>query len=137
MAYVTITEELFEAIMARIAKGDSLLTICNEEGAPCRMTVMKYVRSSEETQAAYILAREECGAVMDEKGMEIINDALADKIKPDVARVAIGYLQWRAERLNQRLYGNRLSVDQTIRQVEAKQVSERIESGRKRLALVR
>ena len=44
---------------------------------------------------------------------------------------------WLMARLLPSVYGEKLSVDQTIRQAEAKQIEQALNDGRKRLALVR
>lgn len=98
------TFELAQAICEKIADGDSLRSICNDENMPNRTTVLRWLEANPEFAAIHARAREAQADVMDDKIM-----STADACTPEdanAARVKIEAYKWRAARLAPKRYGD-------------------------------
>jgi hypothetical protein len=98
----------FDAILDRLADGESLRAICKTPGYPHRRTVEKFLASDPEAAAKCARARESQGDVMDEKQLEIVADMLAGKVDAQAARVAVSVYQWRAAKLAPKRFGDKV-----------------------------
>lgn len=98
------TFELAQTICEKIADGDSLRSICNDENMPNRTTVLRWLEANPEFAAIHARAREAQADVMDDKIM-----STADACTPEdanAARVKIEAYKWRAARLAPKRYGD-------------------------------
>jgi len=122
----TYTDAVGEEICERIAAGETLTGICLEEDMPPIRTVSRWLMRHPDFAAKYAHAREAQAHVEAEQIREIADNAFEDyyidykegpngeKIPYVVvngestkrAALRIGARQWRAERLNRRVYGN-------------------------------
>jgi hypothetical protein len=78
---------------------------------PNRQTVLNWQDTNPDFSAKYARARELQADYMDEEILEVTRRTIAGTLDPNVARVALLGLQWRAGRLNAKRYGERQQVD--------------------------
>lgn len=99
------SEELAQTICERIANGESLRQICQDENLPCRETVYSWIRSNSEFLDQYARAKEWQRDLLLDEIFE-----LADKATPTAQGVQLAKLQiearkWLAGRLEPKKYG--------------------------------
>lgn len=100
------TPAIGEEICARLADGESLVSICRDPDLPGLRTVMRWAAEDDAFGTEYARAREAQAEVMDDK---IITTA--DEITdPAVARVQIDAYKWRAAKLAPKRYGDKLDL---------------------------
>ena len=107
----TYTDELAEEICRRLAAGESLRSICEDEGMPDRGTVLRWQEGRPQFAAAFARARTILADVLDDD-IQII----ADNATPQTANLAkmrVGVMQWRMSKMNARRYGDRLDTTTT------------------------
>lgn len=103
----------FDAVCARIASGESLLKICQGKGMPTRETFFTWIRDNPERRAAYI----EACAVRELVYVESFTDILeALGVEPtanqiNLARLKIDTRKWTAARLQPKVFGNHIALD--------------------------
>lgn len=103
--YSDYNEAIAEYVCEEITMGKSLATICNQEGMPDRMTVLRWLRISPEFNAVYREARLNQADTMDDL---ILDTAYASTYaSANADRVKIDAFKWRAIRLNARVYGDK------------------------------
>jgi hypothetical protein len=100
------TDELADTICHRIANGESLRGICENEDMPDRATVMKWTVDLPDFSTKYAQARARQADVLAEETMHIA-DAEPD---PARARVRVAARQWLAARIAPKKYGDRLEL---------------------------
>ena len=113
------TDELADVICQRVAAGESMRTICSDDGMPSRETVRNWLEVHPAFLAKHARAREAQADVMDE---EIMLEAVAATPETaNVARVRIDAFKWRAARLAPKKYGDRTTLagdpENPVRQV--------------------
>lgn len=102
------TEETAELICHRIANGESLRAICEDEALPSRRTVERWLIERPDFVARYVRAREAQADVMDEKILAVADACTNETAQAD--RVKIMAYQWRASKLAPKKYGDRLEL---------------------------
>lgn len=107
---VAYSPAVVEAICQGIASGKSLLAVCNGAGMPSRPAVFKWLDRHPEFAAAYKAAMEHQAISVFDEMAEIEKDVLSGKVPPDVGRVVLGSKQWRASKLNRKLFGDQVGV---------------------------
>jgi hypothetical protein len=103
------SDRLAENICARIADGESLRTICVDEGYPDRGTVLRWLEQHADFASIYARAREAQADAMDEEILEAARACTAESAAAD--RVKIAAFQWRAERLKPKAYGSKVGLE--------------------------
>ena len=104
------TPLIAESICERIADGESLRRICEDDGMPSAESVRRWVRDDEAFRGQYARAREDqADADADDIG-DIARDTLTGKYDPAAARVAIDALKWNAEKRRPKVYGKSVDV---------------------------
>lgn len=104
----TYTPEIADAICERIAAGESLRAICEEDGAPDRKSVLRWLDADADFAAKYARAREHQADAMDDRILSVAERTEAGALNPKAARVVIGALQWRAAKLKPKVYGEKI-----------------------------
>lgn len=110
------TEEIISAILIRVAEGESIKKICQENGMPSWQTLREKRIEDEDFAARYARAREQSADAFDEQIDEEAKLAV-DKDSAAAARVRIDALKWRAGKRNPRQYGDRVQVDAKVEDV--------------------
>ena len=107
MAY---SQEVADAIVEALARS-SLREICQREGMPNRSTVENWMIADAAFSARCARARELHADHIVEGHADIEAGVLDGSIKADAARVVLSSQQWRASKMNQRRYGEKLDAN--------------------------
>jgi hypothetical protein len=103
--------EIRDAILARIAAGESLRSVCRDEGMPAISAVMRWRDEDADFGNKYARAREAQADVLFD-GMAAIEGKVEEgSLKPDAARVILDSQRWRAEKLKPKAYGSKVDVN--------------------------
>jgi hypothetical protein len=100
--------KLAEAICARLADGEMLRKICEDEAMPSKRTVMRWLAQDAEFQNQYSVAKVLQADELAEQGLEIADDLKGDAQR---ARVQIEYRKWIVGKIAPRKYGERISQE--------------------------
>lgn len=108
---IPYTDDVGDKICELIADGKSIRQICimfkDEKGFPSRSTILRWLGSNPDFEAKCARARTlQADENFDRTG-EIIDKLESGMILPDVARVVLSGLQWRAAKLNAKKYGDK------------------------------
>lgn len=119
----SFTQELFDAICDRLADGESLRTICQDEEMPSKGTILRWVGNDEKLQDQYARAREaQADAIFDEI-LDIADDATNDWMEVNGqddekyrlngehvqrSRVRIDARKWMAGKMRPKKYGEKV-----------------------------
>ena len=100
-----------EAVMARIceriAAGESLRSICRDQGMPPAAMIRHWLGESEAFRAAYTRAREDRADVLADEIIEIADRAEG----PTAARLQVEARKWAAAKLAPKRYGEKPAPD--------------------------
>lgn len=72
------TPELAEVICIRLSEGESLRSICSDEGLPSKQAVLRWLARNEEFRAQYVRAKELGAEAIAEEMFDIADDASND-----------------------------------------------------------
>ncbi len=125
------TPEIEDKILTRIAMGESLKQICEDEQMPSRETVRLWAASDLAFSEGLSRARIEQADAMDEKIVEIMGKVEAGTLTPEQGRVLIWAAQWRASKLRPDRYGDKLQA-----QVEHSGTVEHVLTEERRMKLI-
>jgi hypothetical protein len=125
----TYTEEMADKICERIADGESLKAICEEEGMPSKATVFKWLGQNASFVDKYARAREAQADALFDDILSIADDGRNDWMErrgeEDAGWVANGEnirraqlridaRKWMAGKLRPKKYGEKLDIDGTL-----------------------
>jgi hypothetical protein len=97
-------------LMDEVSNGKSLHAACRERGIHSGHT-LAFIRADDRHWANYARARTIRGDTQGHRVSEIVDDVIAGKIEPDVARAAIDGLKWTAGRMAPKLWGDRQQIE--------------------------
>lgn len=137
----TYTTELADLICERIADGESLRSICQDEHMPSRASVFRWLAEYKDFEAKYARAREEQAEVHAEsiveisdevevqanyKGEEVVLELSAAAVARN--RLRVDARKWYASKLAPKKYGDKLEIDQrtTLTDLTEDQLDARI-----------
>lgn len=103
--------ETRDAILERISEDVSIRQICEMDGMPDKATVMRWLDSEPEFATKYAKAKAKQAHAIIESFSDLEDRVLAGELKPDAAKVVLWSRQWRAAKLNPKVYGEK--VEQT------------------------
>lgn len=72
------SQELADLICERLAQGESLRSVCRDEGMPAISSIFKWMREHEAFSKQYALAKQESADAMAEDIMDIADDGTND-----------------------------------------------------------
>lgn len=110
---VRYSNEVADKICERIAAGESIRAICQDEGMPDRSNVLRWMETHEDFASKCARARELQADAVHDQMIEIEDGVICGSIPPDVARVALSSKQWRAAKLKPKAYGNKVTQEHT------------------------
>ena len=124
------TEELADRICEEIANSDtSLRRICARADMPDRKTVLRWLAQHDDFAAKYARAREGQADVIFEEMGDLEQKMLTRKVASDVGRVVLQSKQWRAAKLANKKYGERVTSEITGPDGKPLQVESKINVG--------
>lgn len=123
------TEETADVICERIANGESLKAICEEEGMPDKATVFRWLSANEHFRDKYALAREAQADALFDDILSIADDGRNDWMERKDAedenmgwrengealrrsQLRIDARKWMAGKLRPKKYGEKLDIEQ-------------------------
>ena len=121
----TYTDEMALVICERIANGESLKAICEDENMPARSTVFKWLAENKTFSDMYVRAREEQADAIFDEILEIADDGRNDWMERrgeedagwvtngeniQRAKLRIDARKWMAGKLRPRKYGEKLEL---------------------------
>lgn len=104
-------------ICERIARDESLLSICKDEHIPSKDTIYRWLLNFDKRPELiqfgddYSRARAEQPEATYERLIQLEHDVLDDKINPNAARVALLSMQWRMGKMKPKKYGDVKQLD--------------------------
>jgi hypothetical protein len=104
----SFTQEIADLICVRIAEGDSLRKICEEEGMPERVTIYRWLQAFPDFCNQYTRAREDQADTLADEIMAIADETpdLNPILDKNGALIEIqlhsAYLQWQKQRIDAR-----------------------------------
>jgi hypothetical protein len=119
------TPKLADRICSRLADGESLRTICRDEGMPSKATVFSWLRTKPDFLDQYARAKEESADALTDEMLEISDDARNDWMERhdgenvgwqangehiQRSRLRIETRKWLASKLKPKKYGDKLAV---------------------------
>lgn len=104
-------EEIEETICERLSIGESMRQICSDEAMPNRSTVLRWMAKYDSFAAKCAHARDLQADLMDDKILDVAEDALAGRVDVQAAKVAISAYQWRASKLKPKKYGDKIATE--------------------------
>ncbi|MFP9529107.1 terminase small subunit-like protein [Pectobacterium brasiliense] len=125
------TEELAEIICLRLAEGESLRSVCSDDGMPSKQAVLRWLARNEEFRAQYVRAKEEGAEAIAEELFDIADDGTNDWMeKLDKDGECIGYQlngehvqrsklridtrKWYLSKIMPKKYGDKVQHEQKI-----------------------
>lgn len=110
------TAEMADVICERIADGESLRKICDEDGMPNKATVFRWLAANKEFSDQYARARESQADTLFDDVLAIADqyDSAADTLNQDHinrARIRIDARKWMAGKLRPKVYGEKLELE--------------------------
>ncbi len=99
-------------VLAGLAEGKSLRTVCAEPGMPSLTTVMKWCRDDEKFAQHYAGAREARADVMFEELDEVSEEAASAETAVTVAglRLKADNIKWKLARMSPKKYGDKIET---------------------------
>ncbi|PZU22213.1 MAG: terminase small subunit protein [Shinella sp.] len=124
------TQEIADVICERLAEGESLRTICAEEGMPHKATVFRWLAKHDQFATIYAHAREIQAEVLADELVEISDDGTNDWMERKNedgetigwrengeamrrSQLRISTRQWIAERMLPKKYGAKIQAEHT------------------------
>lgn len=120
------SEAIADAICERLADGESLRTICSDEGMPSKTTVFRWLAANEQFRDQYARAREaQADAIFDDI-LSIADDGRNDWMQKNFGEetrwvengeamrrsaLRIDARKWMAGKLRPKKYGDKLDVE--------------------------
>ena len=111
------TPEITAEICERIARDESLVSICESPHLPCRDTIYRWLLNIGENpdltafSDAYSRARAAQPEATYERLIQLEYDVLNDRLNPNAARVALLSMQWRMAKNKPKKYGDIKQLD--------------------------
>jgi hypothetical protein len=130
------TPELARVICERIAQGETLKAVCEDEAMPDRRTVYRWVVDDEEFCHLYAKAREQCADSWFEEAINVSREA-AETSDPKFvpgSRLYVDTLKWAAAKLRPRQYSDKHQVEMSGPDGGPIQLEEMAKDARERLA---
>lgn len=97
-------------ICGKLAEGQSLNSICKEDGMPHMSTVFRWLAVHESFRDNYVRAREVQADVFADEMTDIADDAEADPAHVAKAKLRIDTRKWIASKLKPKKYGDKLGL---------------------------
>lgn len=115
------TPEIEDEIFDRLAKGESIRSICKDDWLPTWPVVNKRLASDEQFVVRYARAREDQADKLFDEILEIADqyDQAAEKLEGGVdhinrARLRIDARKWMAGKLRPKVYGDKLDLSGNV-----------------------
>lgn len=105
--------DLANEICARIAEGRSVVSICKDSDMPCRATLYEWLDLHEDFADKYARAREDQADTLADEMLDVAREKSPDQVAAADKRLLLDTLKWRASKLKQRVYGDKVVNEHT------------------------
>lgn len=105
---IEYTEALADTICERLMDGESMRSICSDEGMPSRTTLFRWMTDNEEFGTKCARAREIQADAIFDKMQEVADTENAEDVQR--AKLRVSTMQWRASKLAPKRYGDKLDL---------------------------
>lgn len=105
------TVEKADVICCRIAAGESVTSICADNSMPCRTTLYEWLGLYPDFADKYARAREDQADTLAEEMLDVARQPSKDQVSAADKRLLLDTLKWRAGKLKQRVYGDKVTQD--------------------------
>ena len=102
------TKEVADIICQRVALGESLRSVCEDDALPARSTVFKWLNEQQYFSDQYALAKSVSADSDADRIENIAERTLNGEVNPHAARVAIDAYKWTASKKEPKKYGDKL-----------------------------
>ena len=113
MSRIAYTAEIAAEVCKRIELGETVRAIAADPEMPGRTAIFEWLRAHGDFADQYARAREESAHSSADQVVDIAQDVLAGQVLPDAARVAIDALKWTAGKRKPKVYGDKVTQEQT------------------------
>lgn len=96
--------KIAKTVCERLTKGESLQTICKDNGHPHINTIMDWLRENEEFAVQYTRAREAQADYLAEAILDIADD---ESLPADSRRIRVDVRKWYAGKVRPKKYGDK------------------------------
>lgn len=109
------TKAMAAKLCARLANGESLRSICQDDEFPDKSTVLLWVVDGEHEAFSdqYRRAREAAGYAHADSIIDTIERVGTESLRPDAARVMMDGLKWAAERMAPKAHSPKHALEHT------------------------
>lgn len=125
------TTETAELICMRLSEGESLRSVCSDEGMPSKQSVLRWLTKHEEFRCQYVRAKEQGAEALAEEMFDIADDGANDWMeKKDKDGEAIGWQlngehvrrsqlridtrKWYLSKIMPKKYGEKVQTDSVV-----------------------
>jgi hypothetical protein len=106
------THEVEGEILGRLAIGQSMRSICTEDGMPALTTVFRWLAEDQVFAAAYAAARDAQAETLADELVELADSARGEPAEVvSAVKLAVDTRKWVASKLKPKKYGDKLDVD--------------------------
>lgn len=102
--------EIEQKLLEELMSGKSMRQVCDMEGMPHRMTVIRWMAEDKEFATKCARAREIQADTIEEDMADIEDEVLQGRIDPAAARVVLSSKQWRASKMAPKKYGDKVTL---------------------------
>lgn len=134
------TEELSDIICERLCDGESLKSICSEEGMPSRSMVFRWIAKHDDFRDRYAQAKQEQAEALADDIISIADETFNDQVMDangnertnneaiQRSRLRVDARKWVAAKLKPKKYGDRQHVEHSgsIDSISDEELEERI-----------
>lgn len=122
------TSEIAEKICELIAADYTYEQIAAEDGMPSKSTIIRWLGLHEDFETKCARARQIQADSIDNRIGSVIDKTEAGTLAPDIARVVLSGLQWRASKKDPKKYGEKqdLNISGKLENVPDDKLDERI-----------
>lgn len=140
----SFTQEIADAICERLADGESLRSVCRDEGMPSQSMVFRWIAQSDTFREQYAHAKDAGCELMGEEIIEIADDGSNDWMKsnkPDDegyslngehvqrSKLRVDARKWYLSKILPKKYGDKVTMDVNVKD----DLAARLAAGRKRV----
>lgn len=116
------SQDIADAICARLAEGESLRGICRDEGMPSAPTVIRWIRENKPFAEQYAMAREAGYQLLADQLLEIADDSSRDTYVDDNgntrtdtevvarSRLRLDTRKWMLSKMLPKVYGDKVEL---------------------------
>jgi hypothetical protein len=104
------TDEIFNSICDKLADGNSLKRICEDEQMPDKATFYRWINDNKDLCDKYARAKEDSSDALADDIQDIGDKVLTGEYEPNNARVAIDAKKWIASKLKPKKYGDKIDM---------------------------